>query len=118
MKYNLFKDQPAASMAPTVTRRLLAYQAGENGYTINLMKAAAGTKAPAHSHPHLQVVYMLSGRGVFRCGDELQEITAGDTIQIDSGVPHTFDSISEDSTWLEFFTPERQDYAPASENTK
>lgn len=115
MKYNPFKTQPTVHMTPTVTRNLLAYQAGENGYTLNLMKAAAGTKAPLHSHPHLQVVYVLSGRGVFRCGDDLQELTAGDTVQIDSGVPHTFDSISEDATWLEFFTPEREDYAPQEE---
>lgn len=112
MKYNPFQHLPAVHMTPTVTRKLLAYEDSEGGYTINYMQAAAGTQAPPHSHPHRQVVYMLSGKGVFRCGEELQALTSGDVIQIDPDVPHTFDSISEDAAWLEFFTPQREDYRP------
>lgn len=112
MKYNLFHSLPESAMTPTVSRKLLAYQEGENGYTVNLMKAAAGSSAPAHSHPHLQVVYILSGKGDFLCGEEIQTVTAGDTIQIDSNVPHTFDSFAEDTVWLEFFTPVREDFRP------
>jgi quercetin dioxygenase-like cupin family protein len=55
---------------------------------------------------------MLSGKGDFRCGDEVSTITAGDLIQIDSNVPHTFDAVYEDAQWLEFFTPNREDYKP------
>lgn len=112
MKYNPFADLPAAQMTPVVTRKLLAYQSGENGYTLNLMNAKAGAVAPLHSHPHLQVVYVLSGSGEFQCGDEVQLLKSGDVLQIDANVPHTFASVLEDTVWLEFFTPEREDFKP------
>lgn len=99
-------------MTPSVTRKLLAYQSGENGYTVNLMSARAGAGAPTHSHPHLQVVYVLSGKGVFFCDGEEKTVVAGDVIQIDANLPHTFNSFAEDTVWLEFFTPERLDFKP------
>jgi quercetin dioxygenase-like cupin family protein len=112
MNLNPYAALAEVNMTPVVTRKLLAYQEGENGYTINLLKAKAGAVAPLHSHPHLQVVYVLSGKGDFRVGDEVQTITAGDVIQIDANVPHTFDSVAEDTEWMEFFTPNREDYKP------
>ena len=99
-------------MTPAVTRKLLAYQPGENGYTVNLMSARAGAGAPAHSHPHLQVVYVLSGKGDFFCDGEEKTLGAGDVVQIDANLPHTFNSFAEDTVWLEFFTPERLDFKP------
>ena len=50
--------------------------------------------------------------GVFLCGEEEQMLQAGDTVQIDANVPHTFTSIEEDAEWLEFFTPVREDFLP------
>lgn len=112
MKTNVYKDYPVFSMGGNVTRRLLACCQGENGYTLNYLTAKAGDSAPLHSHPHLQVVYMLEGEGIFHVGDETMTITAGDVVEIDSNVPHTFDSFSKDSRWLEFFTPVREDFLP------
>lgn len=112
MKYNIFADLAAVNMTPVVTRKLLAYEEGEHGYTVNLMSAKAEAQAPAHSHPHLQVVYVLSGGGDFQCGEEIQTVKPGDVIQIDADVPHTFASFAEDTVWLEFFAPAREDYSP------
>ncbi|MCQ2437546.1 MAG: cupin domain-containing protein [Clostridia bacterium] len=112
MKINACIDFPAVAMGPTVSRKLLAYEQGENGYTINLMSAKAGAGAPPHAHPHLQAVYIISGEGTFRVGDETKVIKAGDMVQIDGNVPHTFDDFAQDTTWLEFFTPVREDYIP------
>ena len=75
MQYNIFQNLPAQAMTPEVSRKLLAYQEGEGGYTVNLMQAKAGAQAPAHSHPHQQVVYIISGRGDFLCGQETQTLT-------------------------------------------
>lgn len=112
MKYNMFQNLAAQAMTPQVSRKLLAYQEGEGGYTLNLMQATAGAKAPAHSHPHQQVVYIISGKGDFLCGEEVQTLSAGDVVQIEANVPHTFVSVAEDAVWLEFFTPAREDYKP------
>ena len=112
MKLNPCKNVPAAQMGPAVTRQLLAYCEGENGYTVNYMTGKKGAASPAHSHPHLQVVYMIKGKGVFLCGEEEQMLQAGDTVQIDANVPHTFTSIEEDAEWLEFFPPVREDFLP------
>lgn len=112
MKFNPFASVPEVNMTPVVTRKLLAYQSGENGYTLNLMSARAGASAPPHSHPHLQLVYVISGKGDFFCDGEVKTVGAGDVIQIDANLPHTFNSFAEDTVWLEFFTPEREDYKP------
>lgn len=112
MKFNPYGGLPAQNMTPAVSRRLLAYHEGEGGYTLNLMQAKAGATAPAHSHPHRQVVYLIAGKGDFRCGDEVRTMLPGDVIMIDPDIPHTFDSFAEDTTWLEFFTPAREDYRP------
>lgn len=112
MQYNIFQNLPAQAMTPEVSRKLLAYQEGQGGYTLNLMQAQAGAQAPAHSHPHQQVVYIISGRGDFLCGEETQTLVAGDVVQIAANVPHTFVSVAEDTVWLEFFTPAREDYRP------
>lgn len=112
VNYNPYHHLPKINMTPIVTRQLLAYQDGAHGYTINRMEAKAGASAPAHSHPHLQCVYVLSGKGEFLCGEEMQTLVAGDVVQIDANVPHTFNSFQEDTVWLEFFTPEREDYKP------
>lgn len=47
MKLNPCKNVPAAQMGPAVTRQLLAYCEGENGYTVNYMTGKKGAAAPA-----------------------------------------------------------------------
>ena len=112
MKLNAFAKLPEVFMTPIISRKLLAFQEGENSYTLNLMQAKAGATAPAHNHPHRQIVYVLSGRGDFQCGEEIREMKAGDVLEIDPHVPHTFASFAEDTQWLEFFVPFREDYRP------
>lgn len=112
MKLNLFKSLDHYAMGPLVKRELLGYQEGENGYTVNRLYAPAGPGSPLHSHPHLQFNYMLKGKGTFQVGEETITMVPGDTLQIDSNIPHTFLSFEEDSEWLEFFTPEREDFKP------
>jgi len=112
MKYNQFKDIPLYPMGKTVKRELLAYQEGENGYTVNRLLAPIGAGAPLHSHPHLQFNYMIRGCGEFQLGEQVIIMHSGDTLQIDADVPHTFNSFSEETEWLEFFTPVREDFNP------
>ncbi len=64
-----------------------------------------------HSHPHEQMVYVVSGRLVFESPEGSVETKAGDCFLVPGGVPHQASAL-EDSEVLDVFTPYREDYAP------
>ena len=64
-----------------------------------------------HSHPHEQMVYVISGRIVFEHPGGKFEAKAGDSFIVPGGVDHQAWAL-EDSEVLDFFTPYREDYAP------
>ncbi len=47
-------------------------------------------KLKAHSHPGVELVYMLSGNLVVTIGSERYSLAAGDSMYFDSSVPHTY----------------------------
>jgi mannose-6-phosphate isomerase-like protein (cupin superfamily) len=50
-----------------------------------------GASPPAHVHADLDdSFYLLEGRMVIRCGDEVWEAGPGSWVQFPAGVPHTF----------------------------
>jgi quercetin dioxygenase-like cupin family protein len=73
-------------------------------------KGWVGTK---HSHPHEQMVYVVSGRIVFESPDGQVEAAGGDSFLVPGGVDHQARAL-EDSEVLDIFTPYREDYAPKS----
>ena len=115
MRLNPCDHIPEVRIEPEVMRKLLAYQEGTDGYTVNHISAGCGAKPWPHSHPHHQVMYILSGSLIFRADDELLAAKKGDLIQIEPHVVHTWEKIEENAAWIEFFTPERKDYRPEGE---
>ena len=109
MRKNIFKALDLVPMG-ALTRELLSYEAGENGYTVIRLVGKKGPGATLHTHPHLQFVYILKGKLALQVGEEKAWLEPGDTVQIESGVPHGVVEFAEDSEWLEFFTPEREDF--------
>jgi quercetin dioxygenase-like cupin family protein len=69
-----------------------------------------GWKGARHSHPHHQLVYVVSGRIHFVAGGKSWEMAAGDSVVVNGGVEHEA-SASEVSEVLDVFTPFRQEYA-------
>jgi quercetin dioxygenase-like cupin family protein len=69
-----------------------------------------GWKGARHSHPHHQLVYVVSGRIRFEAGGKSWEMGAGDSVVVNGGVEHEA-SASEASEVLDIFTPFRQEYA-------
>ena len=65
-----------------ITRRILV---GEKGMIV-FWKMKAGAHAAAHSHPHEQLFWMLSGKMDFRLGSERRMCAAGDLGVIPGGV--------------------------------
>ena len=64
-----------------------------------------------HSHPHEQMVYVVSGHLVFQHPGGRFEAKTGDSFLVPGGVEHQASAL-EDSEVLDVFTPYREDYAP------
>ena len=67
----------------------------------------------SHSHPHEQMVYVVSGHLIFQHPGGQFEATTGDSFLVPGGVEHQASAI-EDSEVLDVFTPYREDYAARS----
>lgn len=66
-----------------------------------------------HSHPHEQMVYIVSGHIVFEHPRGKFDAKTGDSFLVAGGVEHQASAL-EDSEVLDIFTPYREDYAPQS----
>ncbi len=64
-----------------------------------------------HSHPHEQMVYIISGHLAFEHPGGNFEAKAGDSFLVPGGVEHQASAFA-DSEVLDLFTPYREDYAP------
>jgi len=64
-----------------------------------------------HSHPHEQMVYVVSGHIIFEHPGGRFEAKTGDSFLVPGGVEHQASAL-EESEVLDVFTPYREDYAP------
>ncbi len=69
----------------------------------------AGAAIPAHSHPHEQTGFVVSGRLNLRIGEEVFEAGPGDGWCIRGDVEHAGEAL-EDAVIVEVFSPVREDY--------
>ncbi|MGC4093762.1 MAG: cupin domain-containing protein [Polyangiaceae bacterium] len=72
-----------------------------------------GWEGTRHSHPHDQLVYVLSGHLRFRGGEREFEARAGDSFIIRGDVEHQAWALAP-SVVLDVFTPTREDYLPSA----
>jgi quercetin dioxygenase-like cupin family protein len=68
-----------------------------------------GWVGAAHSHPHDQVVYVVSGHLRVVTGDKTFEIRQGDSFVVRGGVLHQASALAP-SVVIDVFTPCREDY--------
>jgi quercetin dioxygenase-like cupin family protein len=100
---------PAAfTPEPGLLRRILAHNENMMLVEHRMENGWVGTR---HSHPHDQLVYVISGRLRFTCGDQTFEGGAGDSFVLRGGVEHQAWAL-EPSLVLDVFTPYREDYLP------
>ena len=108
MKANVVyqNDVPARDLGGGVTRRVLAW-------TEQLMMVEvsfeAGSVGSAHTHPHCQNTYVLSGRYEFTVDGETVTVAAGDTLAFPPNVVHGTKCL-EAGTLIDIFTPMREDF--------
>jgi quercetin dioxygenase-like cupin family protein len=62
-----------------------------------------------HSHPHDQLVYVVSGALRVEVGGKMFDVLAGDSFVVDGGVEHQASAL-EASEVLDVFTPVREEY--------
>ena len=88
--------------------KTLAYGEGTSLSEFSLEK---GSVIPRHKHLHEQTGYVISGRLIFRIGEEQFEAETGDSWNIPSNVEHDVE-VLEDTVVIEVFSPPREDYLP------
>jgi quercetin dioxygenase-like cupin family protein len=109
MPFFKLEDSTPESLFGTLTKRLTAY--GGKLMTVQVHIPAEAT-APAHSHPHEQVTYVVSGRVSYRIGDETKELGAGDSTYVPPDTEHEV-TAKEDTLVVDVFTPQREDFLPS-----
>jgi len=72
--------------------------------TFGYVEFLAGSSHELHRHPNAdEVFYVLSGHGMVRSGDEMFEVSAGDTVFVPQGDPHYFKNIGEKGPLVALF---------------
>ena len=101
------KDRAASSPEAGLLRQVLAYSDGLMLVRHEMQKGWVGAK---HSHPHEQLVYVISGHIRFTGGGKTFDARSGDSFVVPGGVEHQASAL-EESEVLDVFTPYREEYA-------
>lgn len=103
-KINIFDIKGTEFPAGRRTRVIL----GENG-AINGDHFCQGYSViypnggiPEHSHPAVETYTILQGNGIMKVDGETQDITVGDVVYIESGVPHTLHNTGDQEMHMMF----------------
>ncbi len=106
------EDQESTSPEPRLERRILAHNPA---LMLVEHRMEHGWEGARHSHPHDQLVYVVSGHLCFQCEGVAFEVRSGDSFVVKGGLSHKASAL-EPSIVLDVFAPSRQDYLPARGN--
>lgn len=97
----------AKDCEPGVKRKVLAYSEAMMMCEISFDKGARGL---LHSHPHLQVTYIVQGSFEFTVGDETKIVRVGDSLMMPAGILHGTIALEENSRLVDVFHPMREEF--------
>ena len=80
--------------------------------SIGLYVLPAGGVDGQSPHTEDEAYVVLAGRSRFTAGDEMRDVTPGDTIFVPAGVPHRFHDITEELRLIVVFAPPEGSLAP------
>jgi quercetin dioxygenase-like cupin family protein len=103
------KEEGMSTPEPGLHRQVMSYSPAMMLVRHTMKKGWVGTR---HSHPHEQMVYIVSGGIRFEHPGGVFEAHPGDSFLVPGGVEHQASAV-EDSEVLDIFTPMREDYAGA-----
>ena len=99
-------DTELKELGGGLTRRVLAHDEDMMSVEVCFEKGAVGNM---HTHPHVQISYVLEGSFEATIGEEKRIISVGDTYYTLPDVPHGVVCL-EKGRLLDVFTPERKDF--------
>jgi quercetin dioxygenase-like cupin family protein len=105
--YTATDATPLTTPEAGMVRQVLAYNPQLMMVRHKFIKGWVGAK---HSHPHHQMVYVVSGHILFEAEGKQWSMRAGDSVVVDGSLEHQASAL-EDSEVLDIFTPYREDYA-------
>lgn len=101
------KDEGMSTPEPGLRRQVMCYTPQMMLVRHTMTKGWVGTR---HSHPHEQMVYVISGHIRFEHPGGNFEARAGDSFIVPGEVEHQASAL-EDCEVLDVFAPYREDYA-------
>ena len=99
-------DVKLTDLGGGVSRKILSYNDSLMSVEVHFEKGAVGSM---HTHPHVQISYVLEGSFEATIGGETKIIKKGDTYITEPDVPHGVVCL-EAGTLLDIFTPMRADF--------
>jgi quercetin dioxygenase-like cupin family protein len=100
-------DSSMTSPEPGLKRQVMSYS---KGIMLVRHKMEPGWVGAAHSHPHEQLIYVVSGAIQLTVGGVPHALSAGDSILVAGGIQHQART-DRATEVLDVFTPYRADYA-------
>ena len=100
------EDAPITEPEPGLKRQVLTHSPAMMLVRHQMRQGWCGS---AHSHPHEQLVYIVSGCIRVTVGDVSRDVAGGESFIIASNIQHQATAL-EDSVVLDIFTPTREDY--------
>ena len=99
-------DVPKVALSPEVNTQLVL---GKN-MTLSFSEVPAGAAGAIHSHPHEQMIVVLSGKIDIIIEGKAYRIGVGDVIWVPGGLEHGGMGLDETCRMVEIFTPAREDF--------
>ena len=99
-------DVKLTDLGGGVSRKILSYNDQLMSVEVHFEKGAVGAM---HTHPHVQISYVLEGSFETNIGGEVKIIKKGDTYITEPDVPHGVVCL-EAGVLLDIFTPKRADF--------
>ncbi len=100
------KDAKKTELGGGVSRKILAQDKDMMAVEVSFEAGAVGA---VHTHPHVQISYVLSGKFEANMNGEKKIISAGDSYYTEPNLPHGVVCL-EAGVLLDIFTPRRDDF--------
>jgi quercetin dioxygenase-like cupin family protein len=107
--FSVLRNLPEEKVTDRISRRILI---GDKEMIV-WWSMKAGAHADAHTHPHEQMFWVISGRMDFRLGAERRLCGPGDIGVVPGGVEHEA-WFPEDCEVVDVFAPPREDFFPGA----